>query len=345
MINGTNAVFNNALTDNVVDGVLLKNLQKDVFLFSGLKTHAQLFEASRLLLDDNKKIKPFSQFSQEVLKLNQAYNQRYLEAEHEFAINSAQMADKWANLSDNTERYFLQYRTAGDERVRQSHKNLRDVTLPKEDAFWNSYYPPNGWNCRCTVVEVLKSTNTASNSQRAITAGEKATTQIGKNGKNKLEIFRFNPGKQKVIFPPEHPYSKVQGAKTAKSASENLFFKELQHQTKVRLVDGQVTVKRSELKSPITFTTKGIKEAFNQPHYNKPAKNQMLANIDTVLKQAKYLGEKEDYKHNIMVRKIHVFETNIDNQKTYLINRELISGEIHFYSVSDGENLLIGIKK
>lgn len=122
------------------------------------------------------------------------------------------MADKWSNFSDD---YNLQYRTAGDERVRDSHDKLRDTTLPKDDTFWDSFYPPNGWRCRCTVVEVLPEDYKVSDSKKAKEQGELATSQIGKDGKNKLEIFRFNPGKQKVVFPPSHPYSKVAGAKEA----------------------------------------------------------------------------------------------------------------------------------
>jgi len=67
--------------------------------------------------------------------------------------------------------------------------------------------PPNGWNCRCTTVEVLASDYSKSDSSKAIAAGEKATTQIGKNGKNKAEMFRFNPGKEKKIFPPKNAYT------------------------------------------------------------------------------------------------------------------------------------------
>lgn len=210
LINQTNDVFNKTIVDNVVDGALLENLQKDVFLFSGLKTHAQLFEASRLLLNSENKVKPFSEFYQDVKKLNETYNRQYLEAEYQFAVSSSQMANKWADFSDD---YNLQYRTAGDDRVRDSHNKLRDTTLPKSDPFWDSFYPPNGWHCRCTVVEVLPEDYKVSDSKKAIAHGETATSQIGKDGKNKLEIFRFNPGKDKVIFPPSHPYNKVVGAK------------------------------------------------------------------------------------------------------------------------------------
>ncbi|MBS7234211.1 hypothetical protein KHA90_24725, partial [Flavobacterium psychroterrae] len=183
-----------------------------------LKANAQLFEASKLLLTDDGKFKPFSVVTKDFDKLNVSYNQNYLEAEYEFAVASSQAAAQWANLGN---RYNLQYRTAQDERVRTSHQALADITLPKEDPFWSSFYPPNGWRCRCVAVEVLKGKYDQSNSETAITAGEKATTETGKDGKNRLEIFRFNPGAQKVVFPPEHPYGKVKGAKAVKDSLKN----------------------------------------------------------------------------------------------------------------------------
>lgn len=221
LIDKTYGVFDSAITDNVVDGELLRALQEDTFLFSGLKTHAQLNEASILLLDDEGKIKSWEAFSKDFENINSNYNQNYLEAEYQYATGAALMASKWSELSDNN-RYNLQYRTAGDSRVRQEHEVLHNTTLPKNDPFWDSYYPPNGWRCRCTVVEVLKSKYEESDSEKAIAKGESATSQIGKDGKNKLEIFRFNPGKQKVIFPPKHPYTLIKGVKQAKTSIDKI---------------------------------------------------------------------------------------------------------------------------
>ncbi|MEB3380709.1 phage minor head protein, partial [Flavobacterium psychrophilum] len=202
LIHQTYDVFNFAITDNDMPNEMRTALQSDAFLFGGLKTHAQLFEASKLLLDENGNLKPFNQLSNEFDKLNVTYNKNYLEAEYEFAVGSSQMASKWAEFSDN-DRYYLQYRTAGDNRVRQDHEKLNETTLPKSDPFWGSYTPPNGWNCRCTIIEVLKDKYPLSDSEKSIKAGEAATTQIGKDGKNRLEIFRFNPGADKKLFPPK----------------------------------------------------------------------------------------------------------------------------------------------
>lgn len=221
VITKTNAFLSRSLVDNDLSEPMLKSLQEDIFLFSGLKTHAQLLEASQQLLTSDKKIKSFEAFSKDVKSIKKNYNENYLEAEYDFAVGSVLMADKWENFSDS-DRYHLQYRTASDNRVRDSHAALHDITLPKEDPFWDKYFPPNGWRCRCTVTQVLAYLNKLSDASKAQEAGEAATYKEGKNGKNKLEIFRFNPGKQKVIFPPKHPYNKVKGAAAAKKATVNI---------------------------------------------------------------------------------------------------------------------------
>lgn len=197
LIDETTKVFDETIQNNIVPEPMAQKLKNDAFIFSGLKTHAQLLEASTLLMDKEGKVRSFEQF----------------------AISSSQSAANWAKINPE-ERYNLQYRTANDDRVRDNHRTLQDTTLPPDDPFWMLYYPPNGWRCRCTVVEVLKSKYEVSDPQKALEQGEKATTQIGANGKNKLEIFRFNPGAEQKLFPPKHPYNKVKGAEDIKKELE-----------------------------------------------------------------------------------------------------------------------------
>ena len=217
LITATSQVFSSAIPHEVPEE-MRAYLERDVFVFSGLKTHTQLTEARSKLKDEQGNIRPYHLFEKEILRLNNTYNRNYLEAEYQFAIQSAQSAANWANLQEDTSRYWLEYRTAGDERVRQSHAALAGICLPKDDAFWTEYYPPNGWRCRCTAVEVLARENTKSNPETAKKAGEVATTQIGKSGNNKLAMFRFNPGQEKKVFPPNNTYTQVVGATVAAAA-------------------------------------------------------------------------------------------------------------------------------
>ena len=48
------------------------------------------------------------------------------------------------------------YVTVGDDRVRPEHAEMEGVTLPKSDPFWQIWYPPNGWNCRCSAIPIFE---------------------------------------------------------------------------------------------------------------------------------------------------------------------------------------------
>lgn len=188
---------------------MARALDENIFLFSGFKTYHEMNDASRLLKDEDGGFKSFDRFLQDVQAIDASYNQNWLYAEYNFATASTQMAAKWADIERDGDEYDLQYRTALDGLVREEHAALEGITLPPSDKFWNEYYPPNGWNCRCTAVQVLKDKYPTSDSDQACAAGERATTQIGKNGENKAAMFRFNPGKAEKVFPPKHPYFKA----------------------------------------------------------------------------------------------------------------------------------------
>ena len=63
-------------------------------------------------------------------------------------------AAAWAESYDDEGLWGYSYTTAGDERVRATHKPFDGVRYPKDDPFWHFYAPPNGWNCRCGLTPV-----------------------------------------------------------------------------------------------------------------------------------------------------------------------------------------------
>jgi SPP1 gp7 family putative phage head morphogenesis protein len=184
-------------------------LTQDVFLFSGAKTYVQLQQVSAQLLDADGNLKPFGKFKQDIATIDAAYNQRYLQTEYNYAVGTAQNAAKWGQYEAEQERYDLRYLTDNGPTVREAHRALEGTVLPVNDPFWDSYAPKNGWNCHCYVVQVRKGKYPLSDSAEALQKGAAATTVLDKNGNNAGAIFRFNPGKQQVIFPPKHPYHKL----------------------------------------------------------------------------------------------------------------------------------------
>lgn len=53
---------------------------------------------------------------------------------------------------------FLRYSAVMDSRTRPQHRAWHDIVLPVEHPFWQTHFPPNGWNCRCTVVQLNERT-------------------------------------------------------------------------------------------------------------------------------------------------------------------------------------------
>lgn len=206
VINETLRVLSTAIDSGLpheVPATVRYALENNAFIFSGFKTFHSMREIGLSMVTDKGEIKPFNDFMTDVKKINQMYNHNYLYAEYNHAVGTSLMAAKWHDFEQDGDRYDLQYRTANDGKVREEHALLHETTLPASDPFWDKYFPPNGWNCRCTVVQVRKGKYSTSDPAMAILRGDNCTDGV------KKKIFRYNPGKTLQLFPPKHPYYKT----------------------------------------------------------------------------------------------------------------------------------------
>lgn len=195
------AVLDSSFERTPMSEALRRSLQRSDFIFSGMKTFHELNEAFPSMLDDNGARKPFERFLNDVRTIDRTYNSNYLRAEYNFVSASAEMAAKWEEFERDGDRYNLQYRTQKDDRVRPQHAALDGVTLPPSDSFWTEFFPPNGWNCRCTVVRVRKSKYPATDHDEAMSLGDVALQKDTKG------MFRFNPGIEQSTVPDYNPYT------------------------------------------------------------------------------------------------------------------------------------------
>lgn len=169
-------------------------LRDNAFIFSGWKAVRTMEEAGLMIVDRDGGILPYEEFERAASDVfrKQGLN---LRAEYQHASQVAQMAAHWADIERDGDRYDLQYRTVGDNRVRPEHRDLDGVTLPPSDPFWQSYYPPNGWGCRCSAVQVRRGKYQSTlSSDEAIVIGDKYTEKKGN------QIFRTNVGRSRKAF-------------------------------------------------------------------------------------------------------------------------------------------------
>lgn len=173
-------------------------LKRNIYMFSGAKTYALLQKLNDHLVDENGKLRPFNEFSQLAKKEDISFNKNYLQAEYQTARTAAQMAEKWERLQETKDLFpNLKFRTVGDARVRDDHERLNGIIKPIDDAFWNRYYPPLDWRCRCDVVA------TAEDADEKLPDDLPSVKFKGNVGKDK-EIFSKNGSFFKLINSEEN---------------------------------------------------------------------------------------------------------------------------------------------
>lgn len=134
-------------------------MQRNLYKFSGAKNYVLLQQINEILHSD--KGKNWQTFLQEVQKLNPKYNKNYLQAEWQTAKQAGYHAANWQEYVKRKDLYpNLKYCTQKDERVREEHRPLEGFIAPIESDFWKDFYPPNGWRCRCYVVQTAEPAST-----------------------------------------------------------------------------------------------------------------------------------------------------------------------------------------
>ena len=70
-------------------------------------------------------------------------------------MQSAYAAGNWDAIEDQADLApFLLYDAVDDHRTRPEHAAWDGLVLPITDPWWKTHYPPNGWNCRCSVIQL-----------------------------------------------------------------------------------------------------------------------------------------------------------------------------------------------
>lgn len=170
--------------------VLRSSLMRNIYQFSAAKSLVELEQFRGMMLDSEGAVKPFYKFRQSVAATGKRFNDTYLRTEYDTAKQSAIMAHRWQSLQAE----YLEYNTVGDERVRADHAILDGKTYPKDHGFWDKYYPPLNWNCRCTAIPGLARNDNS--------GGDfKFTKQV-----DVPEHFAKNVGKTQAVFDGSHPY-------------------------------------------------------------------------------------------------------------------------------------------
>lgn len=102
---------------------------------------------------------------------------RRLETIYRTNMQTSYMAGRYKGFMENVDdRPYWQYVAVMDGRTRQAHRLLHGKVFRYDDPFWETHYPPLGFNCRCRV-RALSDTNLEKRGLQVESARDQITWQ------------------------------------------------------------------------------------------------------------------------------------------------------------------------
>lgn len=176
------------------DTEMLMKLTQNIWHFSSAKNYKELQNLSLALKNNEGKLRSFDEFKQQAIKINKKFDNVWLKTEYTQAVLSATSSARWVEYIKNAKDMpYIQYQTIGDKNVRNEHQLLNGITKKHDHSFWDTHFPPNGWRCRCSTIQLPTS--------NAHETNDKKIPKI-----SIAPMFKTNIAKTGIIFPKQHAY-------------------------------------------------------------------------------------------------------------------------------------------
>lgn len=279
----------------------------------------------------------------------------WLRTEYNTAVIRARQAADWQRFEQYADILpNLEWMPSTSAHPGADHKVYWGTILPINHPFWSAHRPGDRWNCKCSL-----------------SATDEPPTGAPRGGDTPADKpapgLDNNPGKDGKLFGDTHPYV-ANAYEGAKEAVKSFLKDKFPDYAKVKVEprhdqDGKYSERTKEIKKEarkelqgttlthpgfkgeIAVSRRSIDEWTNQPHEHYAHKNELIFQIGSVLRKAKYLGHGKDKSTKPGSKWIHLFETKILGDKSWIIVKEYEDGSKILYSISDSPNVLNQLKE
>jgi len=168
-------------------------MEMNINRFGFDKNLATIYALNQALDNDE----TFDQFKAKANDILGRFNHTFLETEYNMAIAVAQNASNWNRQKAQANLFpYLKYQTVGDQNVRPAHAALDGKVFAVADDTWQDIYPPNGFNCRCEMLQLR-----GDEVFEPVTKGPEAKALLGAEyDLMKKTGFAVNRGETKEVF-------------------------------------------------------------------------------------------------------------------------------------------------
>ena len=130
-------------------------------------------------------------------------------------MNSAYSVGRYKEMCEEIDvAPYWQYMCIVDGSTRPEHLAMHGKVFKADDSFWSSFFPPNGWGCRCFVRNLTKGEVSRKNLKVEETDGTFSTAKV-KVGNEIKEVptYKFNDGGVERILKPDAGWETNLGVK------------------------------------------------------------------------------------------------------------------------------------
>lgn len=354
-------IFNEAANEGMakssteIPDAFRRKLEQGNAAFSAFKVHRMQNDIAAQLYGSDGVLKPFEQWKKDVHPMLDHHVGHWLRTEYNTAVIRARQAADWQRFEQYADILpNLEWMPSTSVHPGADHKVYWGTILPISHPFWSAHRPGDRWNCKCSL-----------------SATDEPPTGVPRGGDTPADKpapgLDNNPGKDGKLFGDTHPYvaNAYEGAKEAvkkylkgkfpdyakvkveprhdRDGNYSERTKEIKKEARKELQG--TTLTHPEFKGEIAVSRRSIDEWTNQPHEHYAHKNELIFQIGSVLRKAKYLGHGKDKSTKPGSKWIHLFETKILGDKSWIIVKEYEDGSKILYSISDSPNVLYQLKE
>lgn len=208
--------------------------------------------------------------------INRAYNVNYLRTEYVHSVRGSRAAKNWGRIQRDKDLYpNLRYEASTAAEPRSDHKRLYGIVRPVDDDFWQVWFPPNDWGCKCGYSQVR---------------GRDKGSAMPRGMKQPPPVMRNNPGISGKLIPYTHPIIqraknrseiREQGGKLERTNSRSTLYEK----AKEALIDKSFV---SADGTEIYISDKGIEKILSQGSAHDIARNDMIIQLPAILRKMEY---------------------------------------------------------
>ena len=192
---------------NTPDTLAYQMMEYNLFEFSATKMEARLAASTDLLIDKEKNsIRSFSDFEKLASERVGSFNKEWLQTEYNLSVSVGQNSAAYLRFKAQKDDFpYVEYQTIGDSNVRNEHVKLDGLVFSLDDPQAMQLWPPNGYNCRCEMLQTNKK-------PKNVSSGKVAQEILNnEDAKWSQSQFNINRGDLKQVFTKKQFYSTTKG--------------------------------------------------------------------------------------------------------------------------------------